>query len=171
MLKVEKMMDIMSTLIPNGALTNQAEFAFLGGLWLMCLAMWFIIAILIMVWVYKDAESRGMSGVLWLIIVFFLSWIGLIIYLVVRKPKMVHPGMVQYGAMPVPPPGYGQAPPPGYAQAPPPGYGQAPSPAYGQPAQGYQPPPAPPAMPTNCRYCGAQVPPGSAVCPRCGGRL
>ncbi|MGQ9582748.1 MAG: zinc-ribbon domain-containing protein [Thermoplasmatota archaeon] len=26
-------------------------------------------------------------------------------------------------------------------------------------------------MGTNCRYCGAQLPPGSTVCGRCGGRL
>jgi hypothetical protein len=135
-----------------------------AGLGMMCWAIWFIIGILICIWVYKDAESRGMSGVLWLILVLFLGIIGLIIYLVVRKPKVVQPGMVMYGAMPVPPPAYG-------SPAQPPAYQTAPPPAYGQPAPGYAPPPAPPAAPSNCRYCGAGVPPGSAVCPRCGGRL
>lgn len=48
---------------------------------------WFIIAILLCVWVYRDAESRGMSGVLWLIVVIIGSVIGLIVYLIVRKEK------------------------------------------------------------------------------------
>jgi uncharacterized membrane protein YoaK (UPF0700 family) len=62
-----------------------------------------IVFILIAIWVYKDAESRGMSGVLWLIIVIILGIIGLIIYLVIRKPKLEGP--------PAPPPG-GYPPPP-----------------------------------------------------------
>ncbi len=47
-----------------------------------------IIGIGIGVWVYRDAESRGMSGALWLIISFLLSIVGLIIYLIVRKDKV-----------------------------------------------------------------------------------
>jgi hypothetical protein len=115
------------------------------------LGIWFVIAILICIWVYKDAESRGMSGVLWLIVVLILGIIGLIVYLVVRKPKVMAP------------PPYPMAPPPAYG-APPPGYG-APPPGYGAP------PPPPGAAGMNCRYCGTPVPPGSMVCPRCGGRL
>jgi putative membrane protein len=49
--------------------------------------IWFIIAIVIGVWIYRDAESRGMGGTMWLIITLVLSIIGLIIYLIVRKPK------------------------------------------------------------------------------------
>lgn len=49
--------------------------------------VWFIVAILLCIWVYRDAESRGMSGVLWLIVVLIAGIIGLIIYLVVRKEK------------------------------------------------------------------------------------
>jgi hypothetical protein len=116
---------------------------------LTCVLIWFVIAILICVWVYRDAESRGMSGVLWLIVVLILGIIGLIVYLIVRKPKAMAPP--PYGGM-APPPAY--APPPGYVAAPPPGYQPAPQP-----------------MAVNCRYCGAPVPPGSVVCPRCGGRL
>jgi hypothetical protein len=37
-----------------------------------------------MVWVYKDAEKRGMGGALWLIIVFLAGCIGCLIYLIVR---------------------------------------------------------------------------------------
>ena len=47
--------------------------------------VWFVIGVLILVWVYRDAESRGMSGILWAIIVFFLSLIGLVLYLIFRE--------------------------------------------------------------------------------------
>ena len=50
-------------------------------------AVWFIIAILIAVWVYKDAEAKGESGVLWLIIVLITGIIGLIIWLIIRRGK------------------------------------------------------------------------------------
>ena len=45
-----------------------------------------IIGIVLAVWVYKDAQKRGSSGALWLIIVLFTGIIGLIIWLVVRPP-------------------------------------------------------------------------------------
>jgi putative membrane protein len=57
------------------------------GLILLIPIIWFVIAILFCIWVYRDAESRGMSGALWLIIVLIAGIIGLIVYLVVRKPK------------------------------------------------------------------------------------
>jgi vacuolar-type H+-ATPase subunit I/STV1 len=49
--------------------------------------VWFIIAVAIGVWIYRDAESRGMSGAMWLIIGLILGIIGLIVYVIVRKPK------------------------------------------------------------------------------------
>lgn len=54
----------------------------------MCIlpVIWIIVTIAVAVWVYKDAEARGESGVLWLIICALLGVIGLIIWLVVR-PK------------------------------------------------------------------------------------
>ena len=48
--------------------------------------VWFVIWILIAIWVYKDAEKRGSSGALWLILVILLGIIGIIIWLVVRPP-------------------------------------------------------------------------------------
>jgi ABC-type transport system involved in multi-copper enzyme maturation permease subunit len=70
-------------------IVGQAEWVGLGFAGLLCLVplVWFIISILLCIWVYRDAESRGMSGVLWLIVVIITGIIGLIIYLVVRKPK------------------------------------------------------------------------------------
>lgn len=51
-----------------------------------------IISILIAIWVYKDAEKRGSSGALWLIIVILTGIIGLIIWLVIRPPIGGKPG-------------------------------------------------------------------------------
>jgi len=144
--------EIANTILRPELLNKQVEFLF-GAFYLVCVGVLLLIGLLIAIWVYKDAESRGMSGVLWLLIVWFVAFpIGLIIYLVVRKPKVMAP------------PPYPMAPPPAYATAPPPGYG-APPPGYGAP------PPPPGAAGMNCRYCGTPVPPGSMVCPRCGGRL
>jgi membrane protease YdiL (CAAX protease family) len=92
----------VSMVAPRAA--AQTEIAILGGLG--CLAfvlVWFIIAILIAVWVYRDAEKRGKSGVLWLIVVILLGIIGIIIWLIVRPP-------IQQ----MPPPQYGYMPPPQY---------------------------------------------------------
>lgn len=62
-------------------------FGALGALFCLIPLIWFIVAILLCIWVYRDAESRGMNGVLWLIIVLIAGIIGLIIYLIVRKDK------------------------------------------------------------------------------------
>jgi hypothetical protein len=118
---------------PGSDVTNAAGIVGLAiGVCIAVIIVWFIIWILIAVWVYRDAERRGASGVLWLIVVILLGLIGLIIYLIVRPKE------------PVAPQGY--MPPPGYA--PPPGY-QQPPPGYQPPPPGWQPPPpqAPPAPP------------------------
>ncbi len=49
----------------------------------------FIVSLLIAIWVYKDAEKRGKSGALWLIIVLLSGIIGLIIWFVVRPKEIV----------------------------------------------------------------------------------
>ena len=41
--------------------------------------------ILVIVWVYRDAEERGMNGALWALLVLVGNIIGLIIYLIVRN--------------------------------------------------------------------------------------
>ena len=46
-----------------------------------------ICGIALLVWVAKDAKRRGMENpILWMVLVFFTSWLGLIIYLLSR-PK------------------------------------------------------------------------------------
>jgi hypothetical protein len=47
-----------------------------------------IIWIFVIVWVYRDAERRGMNGVLWALLVFIGNLIGLLIYLIVRSDSL-----------------------------------------------------------------------------------
>jgi hypothetical protein len=54
---------------------------------LILLALW----IFVLVWVYRDAESRGRSGILWALLVFIGNVIGLIIYLIVRNESVPRP--------------------------------------------------------------------------------
>ncbi|MFO8133466.1 MAG: zinc ribbon domain-containing protein [Thermoplasmatota archaeon] len=51
--------------------------------WVVMLIIWIAIG----VWMYKDAEKRGKSGALWLIIGLLLGIIGLIVWLIVRPPE------------------------------------------------------------------------------------
>ena len=44
-----------------------------------------VLWVLVIVWVYRDAERRGNSGVLWALLVFVGNIIGLLIYLIVRN--------------------------------------------------------------------------------------
>ena len=142
----------------NGIVQNlalQTEFLFSG----LCigLALGLIISLLIAIWVYRDAESRGMSGVLWLLVVLVAGIIGLIIYLVVRgsHPVMNYPP--GYPPRGYPPPGY---PPPGYASAPPPAGWGAPAPPPTAPTPG--------AASVTCGSCGTVSPAGTKFCRQCG---
>lgn len=82
---------------------GQIEIILVG--WCLALIIWFIINVLLCVWVYRDAESRGMSGVLWLIVVLIGGIIGLIVYLIVRKekPPPPPPPKLAYAATQPPP--------------------------------------------------------------------
>ena len=53
---------------------------------LFCFLILLVINILILVWVYRDANRRGANGALWAVLTFFFGLIALIIYLIVR-PK------------------------------------------------------------------------------------
>ena len=53
--------------------------------------MW-IIWLLIAIWVYKDAEKRRKSGIVWFLVVFILGIIGIIIWFLVRPPITEAPG-------------------------------------------------------------------------------
>jgi len=61
--------------------------ALLGGFILIMIVLvvvFYIIALLIAIWVYKDAKKRDMNAAVWLLIVLLTGCIGCIIYLVVR---------------------------------------------------------------------------------------
>lgn len=47
-----------------------------------------IIWIFVIIWVYRDAEKRGMNGVLWALLVLIGSIIGLLIYLIIRSDSV-----------------------------------------------------------------------------------
>jgi hypothetical protein len=53
----------------------------IGFILLLVLWIWAII------WVYRDAEKRGMNGTLWALLVLVGSIIGLIIYLIIRNEE------------------------------------------------------------------------------------
>ena len=48
----------------------------------------FIIDVLIAIWVYNDAQRRGMNGIGWAIGTFLLCVIFLPLYLIIRKPRV-----------------------------------------------------------------------------------
>lgn len=43
-----------------------------------------VIWLMVIFWVYRDAENRGLSGMLWALLVFIGNLIALIIYLIIR---------------------------------------------------------------------------------------
>jgi len=96
--------------------------------------------ILVIVWVYRDAQKRGKEAILWALLVFFLHWIGLIIWLIVRSGHPVKPAAPP--APPAPP-----MPPPPVIVTPPPAKPAA-CPACGKPAQSEW---------SVCPFCGAKL--------------
>ena len=118
---------------------------FAGFLALAALIVW----VAIMVWVYKDAEKRGMSGVVWGLVVFFVHFIGLLIYFLVRAN---HPATVK-SAGPEPPsqpcPKCGKSVDQNHAFC---------------PACGEQ-------LRRTCPKCGKEIQPGWKSCPYCAQKL
>ena len=49
------------------------------------IAIIYVFAIILAVWVYKDAKKRDMNAEMWLLIVLLTSFIGFVIYLIVRE--------------------------------------------------------------------------------------
>ncbi|MFX1520523.1 MAG: zinc ribbon domain-containing protein [Promethearchaeota archaeon] len=103
-----------------------------------------IIAIVLCIWIYRDAEAREENGALWVIILLISGIIGLIIWLIVRSDKpIVNPRTkastyrsASYESMPTTPMTK-----------------------------------TPPAGTKFCKACGKSIPPNSVFCPNCGTRL
>ena len=58
-----------------------------GGVGCCCGLIWLGIWGYMMYFVYTDATARGQNAVLWVILVFFFSWIAFIAWLVMRPEK------------------------------------------------------------------------------------
>jgi RNA polymerase subunit RPABC4/transcription elongation factor Spt4/uncharacterized membrane protein YhaH (DUF805 family) len=108
----------------------------------------FFLWIAVIVWVYRDAERRGMNGVLWALLVFIGNLIGLLIYLIVRqdsggreKPARASPSQSC--------PSCGKPVSPGYKFCP----------HCGSP------------MNLTCPKCGSKVDKDWNICPNCGEKL
>ena len=47
-----------------------------------------VVWLFVVVWVYRDAKRRGMSGVLWALLVLVGNFVGLLIYFIVRNDEL-----------------------------------------------------------------------------------
>jgi len=55
-----------------------------------CLVL--ILWLIVVFWTYRDAERRGMNGLLWALLVLFGHFIGFLVYLLVRSGPKTVPG-------------------------------------------------------------------------------
>jgi len=105
----------------------------------------------VLIWVYRDAEKRGMSGILWLLLVLIGNVIGLLIYAIVRSETPVRRRADSGGG--------GEACCPTGAC---PGCGKPLSTGHAFcPYCGRS-------LKSSCPACGKPVEPGWKVCPACG---
>ncbi len=131
---------------PTGAVMGMMMMILISVIILGC-----ILPIILCVWVYRDAEKRGMDNTIWLLIVLLTGCIGCIIYLIVRKP---------IGGEPKAPPSYTA---PTTAQATTPYEERAPIPPETEKSieKGKK----------FCPTCGASIPEQATFCPHCGSKL
>ena len=82
---------------------EQAEVFFGLFIWIIVFVVGILVRVLILVWVYRDAQQRGRDAAIWMLIVLIAGLIGLLIYLVVRedRPRYTYPA---YYPPPQPPP-------------------------------------------------------------------
>ncbi|MFA9454192.1 MAG: zinc ribbon domain-containing protein [Candidatus Aminicenantaceae bacterium] len=83
------------------AISNNPWFPRTSGLSFVSFVL-FLVWIAVVIWVYRDAESRGMNGVLWALLVFIGNLIGLLIYLIVRSDPGKAPPKEAAAALPCP---------------------------------------------------------------------
>ncbi|UCG70699.1 MAG: hypothetical protein JSV09_06705 [Thermoplasmata archaeon] len=118
---------------------EDAEWALFGiglAIFAICMVIILIIAILIAVWLYKDAEKRGKSGALWVVILIVAALLFSIFGII---------GVIVIWILVRPPIGMAGAPPPGYPPQQP-GYPPQQPPYYPPQQPGY-PPQQPPQQP------------------------
>jgi RNA polymerase subunit RPABC4/transcription elongation factor Spt4 len=104
----------------------------------------------VLIWVYRDAEKRGMSGILWLLLVLIGNVIGLLIYAIVRSEtpirRRAEDGASEVCRPSAACPGCGKPVTPGHAFCP----------YCGR------------SLKNACPSCGKPVEAGWKVCPACG---
>jgi uncharacterized membrane protein len=77
--------------LPSAAFAQDASAAEIGAalgfsaIWLVCCAAVFILNIVLLVWVYRDAQARGENGALWALIVLVAGIVGLILYFLTAR--------------------------------------------------------------------------------------
>jgi len=110
----------------------------------------------VLIWVYQDAEKRGMSGILWLLLVLIGNIIGLLVYAIVRSETGLGRRNGSAGGTAAPPAG-----PAG------------PCPHCGKPVATEHAfcPYCGKSLKTTCPACGKPVDPEWKVCPACGTNL
>jgi hypothetical protein len=129
--------------------------------------LWGVIQIALAIWVGIDATRKGLSGVLWGLLVLFTSLVGLIVYLLV-SPSLAAQSAESRAAGPARPPTSTHPPvgsgPPGAVEA------AAPRPP-GSAAPPAASTPAARATGSHCPECNAEIAIDFKICPNCGASL
>ena len=71
-------------------MNEHGMFGFFGldGVWMWLLMMGYSFAILLLaIWTYQDAKTRGNNATLWCLVVFFTMGFGILAYSWIRQPK------------------------------------------------------------------------------------
>ncbi|MBW4436662.1 MAG: PLDc N-terminal domain-containing protein [Pleurocapsa minor GSE-CHR-MK-17-07R] len=90
---------MLMLVLPMTAFAQDASAAEIGAaigfsaIWLVCCAAVFILNIVLLVWVYRDAQARGENGALWALIVLVAGIIGLILYFLTARQNPKRPTM------------------------------------------------------------------------------
>lgn len=62
----------------------------LSGIWMWLFMIGYGLAVILLtVWTYQDANERDESALLWAIVVFFTMGIGVLVYVLIRRPKII----------------------------------------------------------------------------------
>jgi hypothetical protein len=67
----------------------------LGDFFYYCFAFWLVLTVILIVYVYGDAERRDRNGIKWVVIVILLNVTGLFIWIFVRPPLQKPPPLVK----------------------------------------------------------------------------
>ncbi len=83
-------------LLESTVLVSMQYFFFPFIIFIIVASLWFVAGILLCLWVYSDAKSRGMEGALWVLIVLVANVVGLIVYLFAREERRSYSHVSSY---------------------------------------------------------------------------